>query len=120
MDSRASAWITAPASAGDSVIRSAPDAMVPRGSRPNASQSARPSGSTMIRSRSMRRPTPAARRDELVLVDLAQHRAGDDRAVEPMRDLGMAADERDLELVARGVEIGEEGLDRRMAGAAGR
>src|SRR5256712_4058878 len=60
MDSRASAWITAPASAGDSVIRSAPDAMVPRGSRPNASQSARPSGSTMIRSRSMRRPTPAA------------------------------------------------------------
>src|SRR2546425_2080897 len=60
MDSRARAWITMPASAGASVIRSAPDAIVPRGSRPNASQSARPSGSTRIRSRSMRRPTPAA------------------------------------------------------------
>src|SRR6059036_1267294 len=60
MPSRASAWMTMDASPGASVMRSAPDAIVPSGSRPNASQSVRPSGSTMIRSRSIRSPTPAA------------------------------------------------------------
>ena len=49
-----------PASAGASVMSRAPEAMVPSGSRPNASHSARPSGSTMMRSRSIRSPTPAA------------------------------------------------------------
>src|SRR5262245_4851912 len=49
-----------PASAGARVISNAPDAIVPSGSSPNAAQRALPSGSTMIRSRSMRSPTPAA------------------------------------------------------------
>ena len=52
--------MTMPASAGASVMSSAPEAIVPSGSRPNASHSARPSGSTVMRSRSMRSPTPAA------------------------------------------------------------
>ncbi len=41
-------------------MRRAPDAIVPRGSRPNASHSILPSGSTMMRVASMRNPTLAA------------------------------------------------------------
>src|SRR3989441_1525795 len=60
IDSRASAWMTRPASAGANVMRRAPEAIVPSGSRPNASQSGRPSGNTMIRSPSILSPAPAA------------------------------------------------------------
>src|SRR5215472_1864155 len=52
--------VTTSASPGATVISSDPEAMVPSGSRPNTSQSRRPSGSTGTRSRSIRSPTPAA------------------------------------------------------------
>ena len=57
-----------------------------------------------------------ARRHELVLGHLAQHRAGDHDAVEAVGDLGVPAHERDVELVARRVEIREEPLDRVVGG----
>ncbi len=56
---------------------------------------------------------------ELVLLDFAEHRAGDDRSVETVRDLGVSSDEYHLELLARRVQVGEERLDRGLAGGAG-
>ena len=50
----------------------------------------------------------AARRHQLVLGDLAEHRARHDRTIETVRHLGVTADERDLELVARLGELAEE------------
>ena len=60
----------------------------------------------------------ARRRDEPVLGHLAQHGAGHDRPVEPVGDLGVAADERDLQLLARLAELGEERAHRVLVGAA--
>src|SRR5256886_6650587 len=61
----------------------------------------------------------AARRHEPVLRDLAEHRADDDRAVEALRDLRVATDERHVELIARRVELVEERRDRGLGGRAG-
>src|SRR3989442_1413434 len=61
----------------------------------------------------------AARRHEPVLRDLAEHRADDDRAVEAVRDLRVATDERHVELIARRVELVEERRDRGLGGRAG-
>src|SRR5438477_405053 len=62
---------------------------------------------------------PRRDRHEPVLRDLAEHRADDDRAVEAVRDLRVATDERHVELIARRVELVEERRDRGLGGRAG-
>src|SRR2546425_528926 len=62
----------------------------------------------------------APRRDQLVLLDFAEHRAGDDRPLETVRDLGVTADQDHPELVARRVKLGEQRVDRGVGGGASR
>src|SRR5712691_1691950 len=53
----------------------------------------------------------AARGHELVLGDFAEHGSGDYDTIEAVRDLGVAADQRNLQLVARLTDLREEGFD---------
>src|SRR2546422_726166 len=129
MPSRASAWMTMDASPGASVMRSAPDAIVPSGSRPNASQSVRPSGSTMIRSRSIRSPTRAASASSTSAVAtppsvgscMAWTGASSHAISTSGSTLSPGALRKFLafRMVAGGVELVEERRDRGLGGRAG-
>ena len=60
----------------------------------------------------------AARRHQLVPRDLAQHGPHRDGPIEPVRHLGVAADQGDLQLVARRAELREELRHRGLVGAS--
>src|SRR5437867_3212642 len=60
----------------------------------------------------------AGRRHEPVLVHLAQHAPHHDGPRQPRRHLGMAADERHLQLDAGLAQLGEEALGARLTGPA--
>ena len=82
-----------------------------------AGEHARPlDGDALRQDERVARPA-AVRADEAVAGDLAEHRAGDDRAVEAEGDLRVAADEMDVERGAGVRDLGEESLRRGRASA---